>query len=332
MSRPARPTGGAPAGARRRSRSATARTRARHSRRSSGKPATAEKVWFCTCKRSANKPMCDGSHKTAVDQYHARSSARIVLRGNPGAHAGAGGGGFAQARHRPAGRAGLVYEGAKAFVTPRRLALAVQGMPARQPDVREEKKGPRVGAPEDAIAGFLKAAGLASISEAKVAARQEGRLLRRGDREAGPRRHRCDRRDLARGDQDLPVAEVDALGRRASNRAGRAQLGAAAAFDRRDVRAGDRGAGDRAASRSTALRPATRPAATASWRRRRSRCAGSTIIWRSSTRPRSCSTPSAAREIILTDAKKLAFAQGFELVEDEGCWPKSPAWSNGRWC
>ena len=44
--------------------------------------------------------------------------------------------------------AGLVYEGAKAFVTPRRLALAVHGVPARQKDVREEKKGPRVGAPE----------------------------------------------------------------------------------------------------------------------------------------------------------------------------------------
>jgi glycyl-tRNA synthetase beta chain len=64
--------------------------------------------------------------------------------------------------------AGLVYEGAKAFATPRRLALAVHGIPARQPDVREEKKGPRVGAPEGAIAGFLKSAGLKSIDEAKV--------------------------------------------------------------------------------------------------------------------------------------------------------------------
>ena len=44
--------------------------------------------------------------------------------------------------------AGLHYEGAKAFATPRRLALAVQGVPVRQPDIKEEKKGPRVGAPE----------------------------------------------------------------------------------------------------------------------------------------------------------------------------------------
>src|SRR4051812_18428372 len=64
--------------------------------------------------------------------------------------------------------AGLVYEGAKAFATPRRLTLAVQGMPAHQPDVREEKKGSRVGSPAGAIQGFLKAAGLASIDQAKV--------------------------------------------------------------------------------------------------------------------------------------------------------------------
>src|ERR1700743_3827130 len=66
--------------------------------------------------------------------------------------------------------AGLVYEGAKAFVTPRRLALAVLGVPARQPDIKDERKGPKVGAPEQAIAGFLRAAGLKSISEAKVQA------------------------------------------------------------------------------------------------------------------------------------------------------------------
>ncbi len=70
--------------------------------------------------------------------------------------------------------AGLVYEGAKAFVTPRRLALTVQGIPAKQPDVKEEKKGPRVGAPEGAIAGFLKSAGLTSIEQAKVQQDKKG--------------------------------------------------------------------------------------------------------------------------------------------------------------
>src|SRR5882757_6344757 len=63
---------------------------------------------------------------------------------------------------------GLVYEGAKAFATPRRLALTVHGIPARQSDLKEERKGPRVGGPEAAIAGFLKATGLASLDEAKI--------------------------------------------------------------------------------------------------------------------------------------------------------------------
>src|ERR1700752_1024527 len=70
--------------------------------------------------------------------------------------------------------AGLVYDGAKVFVTPRRLALEVQGVPVRQPDRREEKKGPRVGAPEQAVAGFLKAAGLKSLAEAKVQPDKKG--------------------------------------------------------------------------------------------------------------------------------------------------------------
>ncbi len=63
---------------------------------------------------------------------------------------------------------GLVYDGAKAFVTPRRLALTVRGIPARQPDLKEERKGPKVGAPEAAVRGFLKAAGLQSLDEARI--------------------------------------------------------------------------------------------------------------------------------------------------------------------
>src|SRR5437773_219961 len=63
---------------------------------------------------------------------------------------------------------GLVYEGAKAFATPRRLALTVHGIPARQSDLKEERRGPRVGGPEAAIQGFLKATGLASLQQAKI--------------------------------------------------------------------------------------------------------------------------------------------------------------------
>lgn len=69
---------------------------------------------------------------------------------------------------------GFVYEGAAAYATPRRLALQVVGLPGRQPDVREERKGPRVGAPEAAIAGFLKSAGLASLDAARIETDKKG--------------------------------------------------------------------------------------------------------------------------------------------------------------
>lgn len=63
---------------------------------------------------------------------------------------------------------GFLYEGAQAFATPRRLALNIVGLPVKGQDVREERKGPRVGSPEAALQGFLKSAGLASIDEAKI--------------------------------------------------------------------------------------------------------------------------------------------------------------------
>lgn len=56
--------------------------------------------------------------------------------------------------------AGLVYEGAQAHATPRRLVLSVEGLAARTKDVKEERKGPRVDAPDQAIQGFLKSTGL----------------------------------------------------------------------------------------------------------------------------------------------------------------------------
>ncbi len=57
--------------------------------------------------------------------------------------------------------AGLTYAGAQAFSTPRRLALTVQGLPARSADTVEERRGPRVGAPDKAVEGFARGAGVA---------------------------------------------------------------------------------------------------------------------------------------------------------------------------
>jgi glycyl-tRNA synthetase beta chain len=61
--------------------------------------------------------------------------------------------------------AGLHFTLARTYVTPRRLALVVEELPSAQPDVREERKGPRVGSPQPAIDGFLKSAGLKSVKE-----------------------------------------------------------------------------------------------------------------------------------------------------------------------
>lgn len=61
--------------------------------------------------------------------------------------------------------AGVTYEWARIHYGPRRLMLALGGLPGAAPDRKEERKGPRVGAPEKALEGFLKSAGLASVDE-----------------------------------------------------------------------------------------------------------------------------------------------------------------------
>jgi glycyl-tRNA synthetase beta chain len=63
---------------------------------------------------------------------------------------------------------GLEAGEARSFSTPRRLTLVIENIPSASPAVSEEKKGPRVGAPEQAVQGFLKSAGLASVKDATV--------------------------------------------------------------------------------------------------------------------------------------------------------------------
>src|SRR5262249_3975344 len=65
-------------------------------------------------------------------------------------------------------------EATKTFSTPRRLTIVVEGLPLATPDVREERKGPRVGAPQQALQGFLRGAQLASIDEAQVRSDAKG--------------------------------------------------------------------------------------------------------------------------------------------------------------
>ncbi len=70
--------------------------------------------------------------------------------------------------------ANLKAAGVETYATPRRLALAVTGLPAAQPGAAEERRGPRVGAPEQAVQGFLKSAGLASLDQCEKRATDKG--------------------------------------------------------------------------------------------------------------------------------------------------------------
>jgi len=71
-------------------------------------------------------------------------------------------------------RAGLAHGRAETYVTPRRLTLVVDGLPAAQPDLEEERRGPRVGAPDQAVQGFLRSAGLASLEDCVTRETEKG--------------------------------------------------------------------------------------------------------------------------------------------------------------
>jgi glycyl-tRNA synthetase beta chain len=75
------------------------------------------------------------------------------------------------------GEAGLTFDHAFATSTPRRLVLVVEGLPLSQPDRTDERKGPKLGAPPQAIEGFLKANGLASTDEAEVRETPKGEFF-----------------------------------------------------------------------------------------------------------------------------------------------------------
>jgi glycyl-tRNA synthetase beta chain len=73
--------------------------------------------------------------------------------------------------------AGLQFESADAYATPRRLALVIDGVPEKQPDLCEERRGPRVDAPEKAIKGFLASAGLESVEQCTTRETDKGTFL-----------------------------------------------------------------------------------------------------------------------------------------------------------
>jgi len=212
--------------------------------------------------------------------------------------------------------AGLVYEGATAFATPRRLALAVQGIPARQPDLKEEKKGPRVGAPEAAVQGFLRSAGLASIAEATI------------------------QKDPKKG--DFYVALIEKPGRAAIDVLAEILPVVIRTFRwPKSMRWGERSARSGALAWVRPLHsiiatfgpetetpdivPFTVDGIAAGNATRGHRFLAPRVIHARHfddyaaklERAKVVLDPARRRDIILTDAKHLAFAQGFELVEDQ---------------
>jgi glycyl-tRNA synthetase beta chain len=72
--------------------------------------------------------------------------------------------------------AGLTFTSAAAHSTPRRLVLVIEGLPETSPDRSEERKGPKVGAPDGAIQGFLKSAGLTAIDQAEIRDTDKGQV------------------------------------------------------------------------------------------------------------------------------------------------------------
>jgi glycyl-tRNA synthetase beta chain len=210
---------------------------------------------------------------------------------------------------------GLVYEGAKAFVTPRRLALTVHGIPLRQPDLKQERKGPKVGAPDGAVQGFLKAAGLKSLDEAKIQRDPKGdfyiALMEKAGRPAidviaeiipliirtfpWPKQMRWGERSARNG----ALTWVRPLHSIIATFGPETEEPEIVKFDIAGIEAGQTTRGHRFM-------------APAEFSVRRfedyvSKLEAAKVVL----------DPERRKDIILTEAKNLAFAQGFELVEDQ---------------
>ena len=215
---------------------------------------------------------------------------------------------------------GLEFKDARTFSAPRRLGVSITDLPAKAADVNEEKKGPRVGAPDQAIQGFLKSAGLTSIDQAQVVEDKKGafyvaRIERAGAatpaivQEVLPEIIRAFPwpKSMRSGDSDLqwvrPLHNICCVfdGRRSEDRR-----------RRRSERSGDMGpslpcAGeDRGRRHSMAMPPI---------------CAA----------PKCCRSARSARAIILRAAKELVRRRtGWSWLKIRVCLKRSRGWPNGR--
>ena len=205
--------------------------------------------------------------------------------------------------------AGLTYAGARAFSTPRRLALTVQGLSERSPTTREERRGPREGAPGKALEGFARGAG---VVVAELELRREGKgafhyaVVERAGREApaivaevleGVIRGFPWPKSMRWGEGTLrwvrPLKRILCI---LTDEAGARVV----PMDVDGILAGDVTEGH-----SFALRCEIRVGSHEDYARALRRAF--VMI-----------SPEERAETILTEARNLAFAQGFELIEDPG--------------
>ena len=325
----------------------------RHASRSRVNVEAGKSYWWCACGRSKKQPFCDGSHKGSAfspRRIQGREQTEEVCVLRLQAHRQE-----ADVRRQPQEAcdvmpdllleffseeiparmqaraaedlrklvtdrlvaAGLTYEGAKAFATPRRLALAVAGVPVRQPDVKEERKGPRVGAPEKAIAGFLKAAGLTSIEQAKVQPDKKGDFYVAVIEKPGRPAIEVIAEIVPEVAQGVSRGRSRCAGARARPSPARSTgCGRCIPSSRRSGRRPRSPTSCR--SRSTASRRATPPRPPLHGAGADQGAPARRLRDEARSRQGRARCRRGAREMIPTDAKNLAFAQGFELVEDEG--------------
>ena len=212
---------------------------------------------------------------------------------------------------------GLTYEGAQGVCYPASAGAGGawhSGAPARH---QGRKKRPACRRARKRRRRFPESRRLEIDQRSQGAARQERRFLRRGDRQAGPAGDRCHRGCVARDGRNFPLAEVDALGRSFRD-AGRLIMGASATFHRRNIWAGDRRARSLCRSNIDGIKGGDetrghRFMAPAPIKVRRfddyvAKLEKAKVVL----------DPARRADMIHADAKNLAFAQGFELVEDEG--------------
>ena len=222
--------------------------------------------------------------------------------------------------------AGLEVGEARAFATPRRLALVIEGVPKKSPAVSEEKKGPRVGAPEQAVRASSRARGSRRSRGGDRQGREEGRLLRRAYRQAGPRRGRDRQRGAARDVLNFPWPKTMRFNARletapscaGSGRCSRSCCCSTARWCR---------------SRSPASRPAAKRAAIASSATSRSRSRASPTTRRSSKQHKVVLDPADAHgRDQRAGARARQGSASSTLVEDDALPPRTPGSPSGRSC